>query len=87
MIWQLKVKRRAEKDIADLPPKIRQQMLRRVLALEEEPRPHDSIALSGEPDAFRVDSGNYRILYHIDTKTKEVTVFRVKHRKDVYRGL
>jgi len=85
--WQLKVKRRAEKEIADLPPKIRQQILRRVLALEEYPRPHDSKSLVGEDNAFRVDSGNYRILYHIDTKTKEVTVFRVKHRKDVYRGL
>lgn len=87
MNWQLKVKHRAEKEIVDLPQKIRGQILRRIIDLEKEPRPHDSKSLVGEEDAFRVDSGNYRILYHIDVDAGEVTVFRVKHRKDVYRGL
>lgn len=87
MIWSLKVKRRAEKEIASIPPKIRRQLLGRIIALEQDPRPHDSIALKGEEDAFRVDSGNYGILYHIDTEAREVTVFRVRHRKDVYRGI
>ncbi len=87
MSWKLKIKRRAEKEVAGLPPKIRRQILGRIIALEKKPWPHDSISLHGGEDAFRVDSGNYRILYHIDTKTREVTVFRVRHRKDVYRGL
>ena len=87
MNWSLKVKRRAEKEIASISPKIRRQLLGRILALEKDRRPHDSIALKGEDDASRVDSGNYRILYHIDTQTREVTIFRVRHRKDVYRGL
>ncbi len=87
MSWSLKVKSRAEKEIASIPQKVRRQLLGRILALEKDPRPRDSIALKGEEDAFRVDSGNYRILYHIDTKSREVTIFRVRHRKDVYRGL
>lgn len=87
MNYRLEIKRRAQKEIGDLPPKIRQQVLRKILALEEQPWPHDSIALKGEKDAFRVDSGNYRVLYHSDSQSKQLTVFRVKHRKDVYRGL
>lgn len=51
---------------------------------DEPSRPLDEFL---EEDAFRVDSGNYRVLYHINRQKKEVTVFRVRHRKDVYRGL
>ncbi len=71
MNYRLEIKRRAQKEITDLPPKIRRQVLRRLLALEEQPRPHDSIALKGEEDAFRVGSGNYRVLYYIDRGKKE----------------
>lgn len=84
--WQIKIKRRAEKEISSLPPKIRRQILKRIIDIEEQPRPHDSIDLAGEENAFRVDSGNYRILYHVNKETKEITIFRVRHRKDVYRG-
>lgn len=87
MGYQLEIKRRAEKEISDLPPKIRRQVLRKILALEEQPRPYNSIPLQGEEDAFRVRSGDYRILYRIDERAKKVNVFRVRHRKEVYRGL
>ena len=62
MSWALKVKRRAEKEIADLQPKIRRQILGKIVELEKNPHPQDSKALKGEEDAYRVDSGEYRIL-------------------------
>jgi len=85
--YQLEIKRRAEKELSDLPPKIRRQVLRKILALEEQPRPYNSIPLEGEENAFRVRSGDYRVLYHIDEGARKVTVFRVRHRKEAYRGL
>ena len=36
-------------------------------------------------DECRVRIGNYRILYHIDSREQIVTVVSVKHRKDAYR--
>jgi len=36
---------------------------------------------------YRVDSGEYRILYEIDDAERRVVVRVVKHRKDVYRSL
>ncbi len=65
MSWTLKVKRRAEKEIAELQPKIRRQILGKIVELEKNPHPQDSKSLKGEEDAYRVDSGEYRILYHI----------------------
>lgn len=29
--------------------------------------------------------GNFRILFEIDDKIKEITVYNIAHRKDVYR--
>jgi len=85
--YRLSITRRAEKEIAGLTPKIRRQVVEKVLTLEVNPRPQDVKPLKGEQDAYRVDSGEYRILFHRDEQTKEVTIFRVNHRRDVYRNL
>ena len=87
MSYRLTIARRAEKEIARLPPKIKRQVIDRILRLEAEPHPHDMQPLKGEPDAYRVDSGEYRILLHLDAQAGELTIFRVKHRRDVYRNL
>mgnify|MGYP000861939356 CR=1 FL=1 len=42
--------------------------------------------LQGE-EGYRARVGNYRILYTIDNGAVVVEVFRVGHRREVYRGL
>ena len=42
--------------------------------------------LQGE-EGYRARVGNYRVLYTIDNVTVVVEVFRVAHRREVYRGL
>jgi len=85
--YLLSITRKAEKEIAALPPKIRRQVIEKILSLENNPRPQDVKPLKGEQGALRVDSGEYRILFHLDEQSKEVAIFRVKHRRDVYRNL
>ena len=62
-------------------------MVKKILSLEDNPYPQDIKQLRGEKDVYWVDSGEYRILFHLDSRTKEVIIFRVKHRRDVYRNL
>ena len=38
-------------------------------------------------EGYRARVGNYRILYTIDNGEVVVEVFRVGHRREVYRGL
>ncbi|WP_314849295.1 type II toxin-antitoxin system RelE/ParE family toxin [Rothia mucilaginosa] len=38
-------------------------------------------------EGYRARVGNYRILYTIDNGAVVVEVFRVGHRREVYRGL
>jgi len=68
------------------------QVVRRLLDLSENPRPHDSEQLHGYRDpevtgrkGSRLDQGEYRLLYTIDDNTRRVIIFRVGHRKDIYR--
>ena len=85
--YTLFIRRSAEKEIERLPTKIRRQVNGKVLELEANPRPHDVKRLRGRERMFRVDSGEYRIVYEIDDNRKSVTILTVQHRKDVYRNL
>lgn len=38
-------------------------------------------------DAYRIRVGDYRIVFRVDDRAREVLVTRVKHRRDVYRRL
>jgi mRNA interferase RelE/StbE len=73
--------------VAQLPPKIRRQVTERLRKLADNPRPQDVKMLRGQQKVYRVDSGEYRIVYEIDDEEKRVTVRVVKHRKDAYRNL
>jgi len=53
--------------------------------LEEEPRPPGAVKIGTR--AWRLRVGEQRLLYEVDDSARTVTVFRVRHRGDVYRGL
>jgi mRNA interferase RelE/StbE len=56
-----------------------------ILGLYDEPRPKKAKKLKGSVSSWRIRSGDYRILYEIDDSQKIVKVYRVAHRKEVYR--
>ena len=60
-------------------------MVERIAAPGKDPRPHGSEKLAGYNDRYRVRQGNFRIVYLVDDGRSEVTIFKVGHRKDVYR--
>ena len=82
--YSVLIRRSAEKEIGRLPAAIRGLLVRRILALCDEPRPHGSRRLSGR-DGHRIRQGEYRVVCTIDDVTRVVTVVRVAHRSDVYR--
>jgi mRNA interferase RelE/StbE len=76
--------------VATIPPKVRQQVLRKARALQHDPFPQGHKRLKGvhavEGDAvFRERSGDYRILYVVRDNPNEVLIIDIDHRKDVYR--
>lgn len=92
MAYDLRIDDRVIKEMASLEAKIFRQLCMRIFYLSENPRPHDSEQLKGYKDpqaparkGFRVDQGEYRILYTIDEQQRVVSIFRVGHRREVYR--
>jgi mRNA interferase RelE/StbE len=63
----------------------RQRIIARIRALAQDPRAQASEKLAGYADRYRVRHGQFRIIYLIDDRHSEVTIFKVGHRKEVYR--
>lgn len=66
-----------------LPATIHTRLSKRILTLEENPRPRGIKKLSGR-DEYRLRVGDYRILYTIDDENHTVTIIAVGHRREVY---
>jgi mRNA interferase RelE/StbE len=80
------IKASAEKDVRRLPRDVRERVASAILALREEPRPSGVHKLKGRgEEGWRIRVGNYRVVYQIDDSLRQVTIFRVRHRRDVYR--
>lgn len=78
--------RDVEKDLARLPKKVVKNVLKKVMSLAHQPHPGQSLKLAGTTGLYRLRIGDYRAVYLIDDHMKNVTIYHVRHRKDVYRG-
>jgi mRNA interferase RelE/StbE len=83
--YKLVIKQSVAKDLRALPNKDVARILERMEALREEPRPPQGEKLSGQ-ERYRVRQGVYRIIYEIMDDLLVVTVVKVGHRRQVYRG-
>ena len=63
----------------------RRRIVEKIARLASDPRSHQSEKLAGYDDRYRIRQGHYRIVYLIDDSRRELTIFKVGHRKDVYR--
>jgi mRNA interferase RelE/StbE len=85
MTYRLSIIPRGMKDLEGLEGKLLTQVTTAIKSLAENPRPPGSFKLSDEENGYRIRVRDIRILYRIDDSTKEVVVYRVKHRREVYR--
>lgn len=84
--YRLLIKSSAAKDLDGAGTKAdRLRIVQRIQALAENPRPQGCEKLAGYADRYRIRQGRYRIIYLIDDEHREVTIFKIGHRRDVYR--
>ena len=85
MSYSVRLSRRAANELAKLPREIVRRADEQILSLAEDPRPPGSKKLrSKTSEGWRVRIGAYRVLYQIDDDRREITVYRIAHRRDVY---
>lgn len=84
--YRLLLKASAAKEIEEIGSKAdRRRIVGKIGRLANKPRGSGCEKLAGYEDRYRVRQGNYRIIYLIDDKSLDVTVYKVGHRRDVYR--
>lgn len=85
-LYKLSIKPSAGKEIEAVGSKSdRSRIVARIAALAENPRPHGSEKLAGYDDRYRVRQGSYRVVYEIDDDARHVTIYKIGHRREVYR--
>jgi len=83
-MYEIFYDKRIYKDIKNIPSHIVKNILKRIEELAQTPKRKGVKKLIGI-DGYRIQVGEYRILFQIDHKEKIIKVFKIKHRKDVYR--
>ena len=82
---KIDITKSAGKFIKKLPPKQFKQVVGTILGLRENPKPHDSKQLIGYPEYKRVDIGEYRIIYRVDTGTVYIATIGKRNDDEVYK--
>ncbi len=82
--YNVTIKPTAVKELDRIPKKTLRQVVNRIYALADNPRPHGVEKLSGQ-ERYRIRQGNFRVVYSIDDKRATIDVIKVGHRREVYR--
>ena len=80
--YEVWIKRSAGKELAAVPPPLRDRLIARIRSLADDPRPVGTRKLVGR-DAWRLRVGAYRVVYTIEDQRLVVEVVRVAARQGV----
>ena len=83
MSYNVKILRRAQKELADLPKETHLKICDAVQDLARDSRPSGCLKLKSR-EGWRIRVGNYRVLYKIDYQQQIITIVHIGHRRDVY---
>ncbi len=83
-MYALRIEKNVVKRLRKLPPKIFRQIIFKVLSLQYTALPNDCKPIG---PGYRVDSGEYRILYFVDHTAQRIEIALIAKRNDddVYR--
>lgn len=84
MSYAVELESRAKRELLDLPRVIQRRIADILDDLSNNPRPSGAKKLTGQ-EGYRVRSGDYRILYVIEDRKRVVRIYRIGHRREIYR--
>ena len=85
MAFRVIILKTAEKSLERLHSDVQRRVYQALVSLEDNPRPSGIKALQGDHPGYRLRVGSYRSLYTVDDQKQTVSVYKIGHRKDVYR--
>ena len=84
-MFEIVLERAAERDLRRLSEEVHDRAIDAISSLASNPRPAGAKKLAGTKNDWRLRVGDYRVLYEIADTIRVVRVYRVRHRREVYR--
>ncbi len=84
-MYELLLESRAQRDLRRLPPDTFKRVIRAIEVLAANPRPAGCRKIAGSENDWRIQVGDYRVIYQIDDTARVVRVMYVRHRREAYR--
>ena len=84
-MYKLEFKKSAVKEAKKLSTPVWNRIREQILDLQNSPTSQNSKPLRGYKGYFRIRIGDYRVVYFVNKDKSMVTIFKIGHRKDVYR--
>jgi mRNA interferase RelE/StbE len=83
--FQLKIKKSAEKELAQLPVHYILAIREDIRLLADNPFPHGYKKLKGHKNLYRIRTGDYRIIYTVEHSVLIIEILKIGNRRDIYR--
>jgi len=85
-LYSITLKKSAAKDLDNINEPFISKIISEIEKLSSNPINEKVIKLSGKVDEYRLKVGDYRILFFINDKSKNVHIARVLHRQEAYKN-
>jgi mRNA interferase RelE/StbE len=83
-MYEVFIPKSVQKELDKISDIYYSRICQKILEMENNPRLIGSLKLS-DTDEYRIKVGVYRILYEINDSEKTVNIFKIEHRKEVYK--
>jgi mRNA interferase RelE/StbE len=83
--YKVNPKPSVEKDLRSLPKSAVIRVVKSLELLAENPFPRQALKLEGGEQLYRLRVGDYRVVYSVNQRIREVVIHYVRHRREVYR--
>ncbi|HHF43274.1 MAG: type II toxin-antitoxin system RelE/ParE family toxin [Candidatus Aminicenantes bacterium] len=85
--YEIRWKHSVEKDLKEISPKEVRRILKSINSLANNPFPLQAKKLRTTERLYRIRVGDYRVIYEVDKEMNVITIYYVRHQKDVYRKI
>ena len=85
MPYRVELTASAVREIKSLDRSIQRRIGARIDELAANPLPPGAKKLQGQPGHYRIQVGDYRVIYRIEKKIVTIVVVKIGHSREIYR--
>lgn len=85
--YSIRFKPSAEGDLRKLPKAMIPRVTGEIEKLRSNPFPRQAIKLKSVERLYRIRVGDFRVIYSVETEPRQITIFYIRNRREVYRNL